>query len=70
MLDRVVEFVGEDELVAIKNVTINEPYFQGHFPGSIPVMPGVLQLEAMAQAARHRSCSGAASSRGQDRASS
>ncbi len=50
MLDRVVEFVGEDSLVAIKNVSINEPYFQGHFPGN-PVMPGVLQLEAMAQAA-------------------
>jgi len=50
MIDRVVEFVGEDELVAIKNVTINEPYFAGHFPGN-PVMPGVLQLEAMAQAA-------------------
>jgi UDP-3-O-[3-hydroxymyristoyl] N-acetylglucosamine deacetylase/3-hydroxyacyl-[acyl-carrier-protein] dehydratase len=45
----VVEFIGEDALVAIKNVTINEPYFQGHFPGN-PVMPGVLQLEAMAQA--------------------
>lgn len=50
MIDRVVEFVGEGELVAIKNVTINEPFFQGHFPGN-PVMPGVLQLEAMAQAA-------------------
>ncbi len=50
MIDRVVEFIGEDELVAIKNVTINEPFFQGHFPGN-PVMPGVLQLEAMAQAA-------------------
>ncbi|HKB90335.1 MAG TPA: bifunctional UDP-3-O-[3-hydroxymyristoyl] N-acetylglucosamine deacetylase/3-hydroxyacyl-ACP dehydratase [Opitutaceae bacterium] len=50
MVDRVVEFRGEDELVAIKNVTINEPYFQGHFPGQ-PVMPGVLQIEAMAQAA-------------------
>ncbi|MBL9213301.1 MAG: bifunctional UDP-3-O-[3-hydroxymyristoyl] N-acetylglucosamine deacetylase/3-hydroxyacyl-ACP dehydratase [Opitutaceae bacterium] len=49
MVDRVVEFIGEDSLVAIKNVTINEPYFQGHFPGN-PVMPGVLQLEAMAQA--------------------
>ncbi|AHF90387.1 beta-hydroxyacyl-(acyl carrier protein) dehydratase FabZ [Opitutaceae bacterium TAV1] len=49
MVDRVAEFVGEEELVAIKNVTINEPYFQGHFPGN-PVMPGVLQLEAMAQA--------------------
>ena len=50
MIDRVVEFVGSDALVAIKNVSINEPYFQGHFPGT-PVMPGVLQLEAMAQAA-------------------
>lgn len=50
MIDRVVEFVGDDALVAIKNVSINEPYFQGHFPGN-PVMPGVLQLEAMAQAA-------------------
>jgi len=50
MLDRVVEFVGEEELVAIKNVTINEPFFAGHYPGN-PVMPGVLQLEAMAQAA-------------------
>lgn len=50
MVDRVVEFIGDTELVAIKNVTINEPFFQGHFPGN-PVMPGVLQLEAMAQAA-------------------
>lgn len=50
MIDRVTEFRGNDELVAIKNVTINEPYFQGHFPGN-PVMPGVLQIEAMAQAA-------------------
>jgi len=50
MLDRVLEFIGNDELVAIKNVTINEPYFTGHFPSN-PVMPGVLQLEAMAQAA-------------------
>ncbi len=50
MVDRVLEFKGEDEIVALKNVTMNEPYFQGHFPGN-PVMPGVLQLEAMAQAA-------------------
>jgi len=50
MIDRITEFKGEDELTAIKNVTINEPYFQGHFPGN-PVMPGVLQLECMAQAA-------------------
>jgi UDP-3-O-[3-hydroxymyristoyl] N-acetylglucosamine deacetylase/3-hydroxyacyl-[acyl-carrier-protein] dehydratase len=46
----VVEFVGDNELHTIKNVTINEPYFVGHFPGQ-PVMPGVLQVEAMAQAA-------------------
>ena len=40
--------VSREEIVALKNVTINEPYFIGHFPGN-PVMPGVLQLEAMAQ---------------------
>lgn len=50
MIDRVVEMVSDEELVALKNVTINEPYFQGHYPGR-PVMPGVLQIEAMAQAA-------------------
>jgi UDP-3-O-[3-hydroxymyristoyl] N-acetylglucosamine deacetylase/3-hydroxyacyl-[acyl-carrier-protein] dehydratase len=50
MVDRVIEFIGQEELVAIKNVTINEPYFVGHFPGE-PVMPGVLQIEAMAQSA-------------------
>ncbi len=51
MLDRVIEIADEGKrLVAIKNVTINEPYFMGHFPGQ-PVMPGVLQVEAMAQAA-------------------
>jgi UDP-3-O-[3-hydroxymyristoyl] N-acetylglucosamine deacetylase/3-hydroxyacyl-[acyl-carrier-protein] dehydratase len=49
MIDRVLEIKGVEELVAIKNVTFNEPYFSGHFPGN-PVMPGVLQLEAMAQA--------------------
>jgi UDP-3-O-[3-hydroxymyristoyl] N-acetylglucosamine deacetylase/3-hydroxyacyl-[acyl-carrier-protein] dehydratase len=49
MVDRVVK-MESDSLVAIKNVTINEPFFQGHFPGQ-PVMPGVLQIEAMAQAA-------------------
>jgi len=49
LLDRVIEFIADNELVAIKNVTINEPFFQGHFPED-PVMPGVLQLEAMAQA--------------------
>ena len=50
MIDRVVEIVSDDELVALKNVSINEPFFQGHYPGR-PVMPGVLQVEAMAQAA-------------------
>jgi UDP-3-O-[3-hydroxymyristoyl] N-acetylglucosamine deacetylase/3-hydroxyacyl-[acyl-carrier-protein] dehydratase len=49
MIDRVVE-LQDNDLSAIKNVTINEPYFQGHYPGN-PVMPGVLQVEAMAQAA-------------------
>ncbi len=49
MIDRVAE-LGEDSLTAIKNVTINEPFFQGHYPGN-PVMPGVMQVEAMAQAA-------------------
>lgn len=50
MIDRVTDIPDQDELTAIKNVTINEPYFMGHFPGQ-PVMPGVLQIEAMAQAA-------------------
>lgn len=50
MIDRVLEVPNDNELVALKNVTINEPYFQGHYPGR-PVMPGVLQIEAMAQAA-------------------
>ncbi|MEM7408055.1 MAG: 3-hydroxyacyl-ACP dehydratase FabZ [Pseudomonadota bacterium] len=49
LLDRVLEHVPGDRLRALKNVTINEPFFQGHFPGR-PVMPGVLILEAMAQA--------------------
>lgn len=49
MVDRVVFFEVKKRLTAIKNVTINENYFQGHFPGN-PIMPGVLQLEAMAQA--------------------
>ena len=48
MVDRIVECVGEHRCVGVKNVTINEPFFAGHFPGH-PIMPGVLQLEAMAQ---------------------
>ena len=49
LIDRVVELVRMQRIVAIKNVTINEPYFQGHFP-TYPIMPGVLMVEAMAQA--------------------
>ena len=50
MLDRVLHFEGDMKAMACKNVTINEPYFQGHFPGH-PVMPGIFQVEAMAQLA-------------------
>lgn len=50
LVDRIVGFQGEKQCTGVKNVTINEPFFQGHFPGH-PVMPGVLQLEAMAQVA-------------------
>ena len=49
LIDRVVEMEPRKRIVALKNVTINEPFFAGHFPGS-PIMPGVLQVEAMAQA--------------------
>jgi beta-hydroxyacyl-ACP dehydratase FabZ len=49
MIDRVLECDDQKKIVALKNVSVNEPCFQGHFPG-VPVMPGVLQLEAMAQA--------------------
>ncbi|MCA8942285.1 MAG: 3-hydroxyacyl-ACP dehydratase FabZ, partial [Planctomycetes bacterium] len=48
LIDRVIELDGYRRAVGIKNVTINEPFFQGHWPGE-PIMPGVLQLEAMAQ---------------------
>ncbi len=49
LVDRILEYKPFDYLVAIKNVTVNEPCFQGHFPGN-PIMPGVLMLEALAQA--------------------
>jgi len=49
LVDRVISLVPDDKIVALKNVTISEPFFQGHFPGK-PIMPGVLIIEAMAQA--------------------
>ncbi|KTD24009.1 3-hydroxyacyl-ACP dehydratase FabZ [Legionella maceachernii] len=49
LVDRVLEYTAFDYLIATKNVTINEPFFMGHFPGN-PIMPGVLMLEALAQA--------------------
>ena len=62
LVDRILEVEGTKRIVGIKNVTINEPFFQGHFPGH-PIMPGVLIIEAMAQvgrdaAARHHRGSG------------
>jgi len=50
LVDRIVELEPEKRIVGLKNVTINEPFFQGHFPGA-PVMPGVLIIESMAQVA-------------------
>ncbi len=50
MVDRIIEMDPGKRIVGVKNVTINEPFFQGHFPGH-PVMPGVLIIEAMAQVA-------------------
>jgi beta-hydroxyacyl-ACP dehydratase FabZ len=49
LVDRIIEFVKSERIVALKNVTINEPFFQGHFPDT-PIMPGVLIVEAMGQA--------------------
>ena len=48
LIDRILEIEGRQRIVGMKNVTINEPFFQGHFPGH-PIMPGVLIIEAMAQ---------------------
>lgn len=48
MVDRILELVPGERAVGIKNITVNEPFFPGHFPGK-PVMPGVLMIEAMAQ---------------------
>ena len=48
LVDRIIDYVPEKRAVGIKNVTFNEPHFQGHFPGN-PIMPGVLIVEAMAQ---------------------
>ena len=50
LVDRILEYEPKKRVVGIKNVTLNEPFFQGHFPGA-PVMPGVLIIEAMAQTA-------------------
>ena len=50
LIDRIEDIVGDESAVGIKNVTFNEPHFNGHFPGD-PIMPGVLKIEAMAQTA-------------------
>ena len=49
LIDRIIEIIPGEKIVALKNVTINEPFFQGHFP-DVPIMPGVLIVEAMGQA--------------------
>ena len=48
LVDRIIECDDQKRIVGIKNISVNEPFFQGHFPGT-PILPGVLQLEAMAQ---------------------
>ena len=50
LVDRIIEMDGDNSCIGIKNVTMNEPFFQGHFP-AMPVMPGVLLIEGMAQTA-------------------
>ncbi len=63
LIDRIVDFESGARLQALKNVSVNEPFFQGHFPGR-PIMPGVLILEAMAQASCVLAVSGAGGARG------
>jgi len=55
LIDRVISYEPFESIVAIKNVTANEPFFQGHFP-ALPIMPGVMIIEAMAQAAALLGC--------------
>ena len=55
LVDRILDIVPGERITGLKNVTINEPFFQGHFPG-IPIMPGVLIVEAMAQAGGGADC--------------
>ena len=62
LIDRIIDIDGDNSATGIKNVTINEPHFQGHFPGQ-PVMPGVLIVEAMAQTAGAISLKAAGSDR-------
>ena len=63
LVDRVVECVVDDYIKTYKNVTMNEPFFQGHFPG-VPIMPGVLILEALAQTGGLLAASGMESTEG------
>ena len=65
LVDRVLEFEKDRRIKALKNVTVNEPFFQGHFP-SRPVMPGVLMLEALAQTAALLSFESAGTEPGED----